>query len=70
MVDARDKRRKIWESGENYNAVMEESVPPEFRGMAVLFDDSLLESWYKKVPEHRYVVLEMSKVHSLTQLPD
>lgn len=37
-----------------YRRVLEDSVPAEFRNIAVLFHESLLESWYRKVGEHKY----------------
>lgn len=43
----------IHESDERYREALAQSVPPEFRDIAVLFDVSLQKSWYEKVEEFR-----------------
>jgi hypothetical protein len=44
---------RIHEDDEFYHQMLIESVPAEFRDMAVLFHKSLQESWYAKVQEFR-----------------
>ena len=34
---------------------LRQSIPPEFRNMALFFNNKLLEAWYPKIAEHRYV---------------
>jgi hypothetical protein len=52
LVDVKDKDRAIFSSEENYARAVRELVPPEFRSMAVLFDESLLQSWYPAIKSH------------------
>ncbi|KAL2131357.1 hypothetical protein VTI74DRAFT_5192 [Chaetomium olivicolor] len=52
LVDVKDENRKIFDSDENYRRAIRELVPPEFQNMTVLFDETLLESWYPKVKSH------------------
>jgi hypothetical protein len=32
---------------------LRKSIPPEFRNIALLFNNKLLEAWYPKIPDHR-----------------
>jgi len=52
LVHVRDPERNIFGSEANYAAALDELLPPELRPMAVLFDNSLLESWYPKIKDH------------------
>jgi hypothetical protein len=52
LVDVKDKERHIFSNDENYLRAVDELVPPEFRDLAVLFDETLLESWYPKIKTH------------------
>jgi hypothetical protein len=52
LVDVKDKERKIFSSEKNYLRAVQELVPPEFQGIAVLFDESLLRSWYPEIKSH------------------
>jgi hypothetical protein len=52
LVHIRDKEKGIFDSREKYKAALEEFVPAELRGMVVLFDENLLQSWYPKVENH------------------
>lgn len=52
LVDVKNGTWNIHKDTESYNRVVREYVPAEFRDMAVLFDDSMLESWYPDVGEH------------------
>ena len=56
LVDVKDEdgTRHIFHNTQDYDKALEELVPREFRDMAVLFDQKLLESWYPEIPEHRY----------------
>ncbi|GJN66370.1 hypothetical protein PLICBS_000388 [Purpureocillium lilacinum] len=54
LVDVQDESKKIFESKANYDAAFAAmDLPPELRSIAVLWDDSLLKSWYAAVEEHR-----------------
>ncbi len=56
LVDMKEKDRRIFDTSEAYaKALADSGIPPEFRSIAVLWDDHLLKSWYPKVPEHRLV---------------
>ncbi|KAK4140486.1 uncharacterized protein C8A04DRAFT_14913 [Dichotomopilus funicola] len=52
MVDVKDKRRAIFASEENYRRAVQDLVPPEFQDMAVLFDETVLQSWYPGIQTH------------------
>jgi hypothetical protein len=52
LVHIKDKSKGIFSSDANYQAALNDAVPPELRGITVLFDESLLESWYFKVGDH------------------
>ncbi len=52
LVDVKNASRGIFSSPAAYQRALEELVPAEFRGMAVLFDETLLASWYPKVGMH------------------
>jgi hypothetical protein len=52
LVDVKDKDRNIFGSEQNYTRAVQELVPPEFQGMAVLFDETLLASWYPAIKTH------------------
>lgn len=54
LVDVkREDGAKIHEDDEFYQQVLNESVPEEFRNIAVLFHRSLQSSWYPEVDEFR-----------------
>lgn len=53
LVDVKEKESRIHEDDNEYERVLRESVPEEFRSMTVLWHTTLLKSWYKKVLEHR-----------------
>ncbi|KAL2148060.1 hypothetical protein VTI28DRAFT_116 [Corynascus sepedonium] len=52
LVDVKDKSRNIFSSEENYQRAVKELVPSEFQGIAVLFDETLLQSWYPNIKTH------------------
>ncbi|KAK4096023.1 hypothetical protein N658DRAFT_528044 [Parathielavia hyrcaniae] len=52
LVDVKDTGRNVFSSDENYRRAVEELVPSEFRGMTVLFDETLLQSWYPRIKTH------------------
>jgi hypothetical protein len=52
LVDVKDKGRDIFASEDNYRRAVQELVPAEFQGMAVLFDETLLQSWYPSIKTH------------------
>ncbi len=52
LVDVKNTSRAIFASEANYQRAITELVPPEFWGIAVLFDETLLASWYPRVKEH------------------
>ena len=52
LVYIKDKARQIFHSVAIYETGLRDALPPELQSVAVLFDVSLLESWYRKVPEH------------------
>lgn len=54
LVDMKDYQPYIFASDENYEKALSElGLPAEFREIAVLWDDRLLESWYPDIAEHR-----------------
>ncbi|KAG9943567.1 hypothetical protein KCU85_g8616, partial [Aureobasidium melanogenum] len=67
LVDVKDKEAGIHTNPEAYDRVLRESVPPEFQDIAVLFDDSLLESWYLDVVEHLPIMQIMQPLQIFAQ---
>ena len=55
LVDIKDLSQQIHKDPVAYATLLEECVPPELQNIAVLFDKTLLESWYPKVLDHRRV---------------
>lgn len=51
-MDVKDLEARIHENEASYAIELEKSVPLEFRDMVVLFEQSLLESWYLDVLQH------------------
>ena len=52
LVHIKDRSKNIFKNAAAYEAALNTAVPPEFRDIAVLFDESLLEAWYPEVGEH------------------
>ncbi|KAH0279150.1 hypothetical protein KCU71_g17330, partial [Aureobasidium melanogenum] len=67
LVDVKDREAGIHTNTEAYDRVLRESVPPEFQDIAVLFDDSLLESWYPDVVEHLPIMQIMQPLQIFAQ---
>lgn len=67
LVDVKDKEAGIHTDSEAYNRILREAVPPEFQDIAVLFDDSLLESWYPDVGEHLAIMQIMQPLQIFAQ---
>ncbi|KAI5240997.1 hypothetical protein E4T42_08204 [Aureobasidium subglaciale] len=67
LVDVKDKEAGIHKSAEVYDRVLREAVPPELQDIAVLFDDSLLESWYPDVVEHLPIMQIMQPLQIFAQ---
>lgn len=55
LVDVKNKSQGIPRGAAAYTAMLNNCVPKELRSMAVLFDETLLESWYPDVVDHRSV---------------
>jgi hypothetical protein len=51
MVDVKDKELNLWDN-ETYSSTLQRSVPEEFRDIAILFNEPLLQAWFPKVDEH------------------
>jgi hypothetical protein len=67
LVDVKDKEAGIHNDTEAYDRVLRKSVPAEFQDIAVLFDDSLLESWYPDVAEHLPIMQIMQPLQIFAQ---
>jgi hypothetical protein len=67
LVDVKDKEAGIHHDSEAYDRVLREAVPAEFQDIAVLFDDSLLESWYPDVGEHLPIMQIMQPLQIFAQ---
>ncbi|KAI4757886.1 hypothetical protein E4T52_10006 [Aureobasidium sp. EXF-3400] len=67
LVDVKDKEAGIHKDPEAYDRVLRESVPSEFQDIAVLFDDTLLESWYPDVGEHLPIMQIMQPMQIFAQ---
>ena len=57
LVDIKDTSQEIHKDPAAYATALKNCVPPELQDIAVLFDKTLLESWYPGVPDHRYVLV-------------
>ena len=55
LVDVQDQRSEFLRSRRSYDNVLNHVVPRELRGITVLFDKSLLESWYPLTGNHAWV---------------
>jgi hypothetical protein len=55
LVDIKNKSQNIHKDPAAYAAMLEYCVPEELRSIAILFDETLLESWYPGVVDHRCV---------------
>ncbi|KAL1845333.1 hypothetical protein VTK73DRAFT_658 [Phialemonium thermophilum] len=54
LVNIRGPESNVTRSREAYDeAFRKADIPPEFRSIAILWDESLLRSWYPKVEEYR-----------------
>ncbi|KEQ70751.1 hypothetical protein M436DRAFT_33990, partial [Aureobasidium namibiae CBS 147.97] len=67
LVDVKDNEAGIHTNPEAYDRILREAVPPEFQKIAVLFDDSLLESWYPDVGEHLAIMQIMQPLQIFAQ---
>ncbi|KAG9663037.1 hypothetical protein KCU95_g4145, partial [Aureobasidium melanogenum] len=52
LVDVKYLDTHVHSDDAGYASVLENSVPEEFRDMTILFDTTMLESWYPAVLEH------------------
>lgn len=57
LVNVKKRSPDMYKTRAASAAVLEECVPKELRSIAVLFDETLLESWYLGIVDHRYVLL-------------
>lgn len=53
LVNVKDPDIRLEEDDVAYEQAMLESVPEEFRDMAILFNERTLKAWYPLVKEHR-----------------
>ncbi|KAK3317273.1 hypothetical protein B0T19DRAFT_288775 [Cercophora scortea] len=54
LVDMKKHNQTIFRSAEGYEAALiDAGVPPELRSIAIMWDDSMLETWYPDIYEHR-----------------
>ncbi|THY70968.1 hypothetical protein D6C94_08122 [Aureobasidium pullulans] len=67
LVDVKDQEAGIFTDPEAYDRVLREAVPPELQDIAVLFDDSLLDSWYPNVVEHLAIMQIMQPFQIFAQ---
>lgn len=67
LVDVKDKEANIHRDPDAYERVLREVVPPELQDIAVLFDESLLESWYPDVVEHLAIMQIMQPLQIFAQ---
>jgi Protein of unknown function (DUF3405) len=56
LVDVKNKSQGIREDPVACATMLERCVPTEFQSIAVLFDETSLESWYPEVGDHRCVL--------------
>lgn len=68
LVDVKDLDGYIHSDDTGYASVLEKFVPQEFRDMAVLFDTTMLESWYPAVLEHSPFWQMMQPLQLFSQL--
>ncbi|KAH0027925.1 hypothetical protein KCU78_g3811, partial [Aureobasidium melanogenum] len=68
LVDVKDLDAHVHSDDAGHASVLEKSVPQEFRDMAVLFDTTMLESWYPAVVEHSPFWQMMQPLQLFSQL--
>jgi hypothetical protein len=52
LVHVKDDELPIFSDSKTMNR-LRNSIPAEFRSMALFFNNKLLEAWYPKIVEHR-----------------
>ncbi|RYZ83667.1 MAG: FAD-dependent oxidoreductase, partial [Proteobacteria bacterium] len=67
QLDVKDQEAGIFTDPEAYDRILREAVPPELQDIAVLFDDSLLDSWYPDVVEHLAIMQIMQPFQIFAQ---
>ncbi len=69
LVEVKDITIPIFEDEKAYKQTLSKSVPDEFSDVTILFNRELLEKWYPKVGEHKYVNDNpISFIHTLIAL--
>ena len=53
LVQIKNTTLDIFSDSDLYNTILEKVVPPELRGITLLWSEALLEAWYPKIPGHR-----------------
>ncbi|KJZ79597.1 hypothetical protein HIM_01066 [Hirsutella minnesotensis 3608] len=53
LVHSKDPGRRIFDDHETYQAVLNESVPPEFRGITVLWNDEQMTNIYTELKDEQ-----------------
>ncbi|KAI5860268.1 hypothetical protein GGS23DRAFT_242163 [Durotheca rogersii] len=56
FVHVKDTSLAIWEDEETYQYVLARNVPPEFRGIAILWNDEATQSMYPKIDPKKATV--------------
>lgn len=56
LVDVKRDDEDIWGSDADYQNALRDTVPEEFREMAILFNEELMKAWYPYVKEYRPVL--------------
>lgn len=56
LIHVRDDEMPIYSDAKTMEK-LRKSIPKEFRKLALFFNTKLLEAWYPKIAEHRYVQL-------------
>lgn len=49
LVHVKNATFEIWSNNEVYQEVLKASVPPEFQGISILWNQNLLQEWYSEI---------------------
>ena len=55
LVEIENNAKPLFTDSNVYSTLLDESVPNEFKGNALLFSRALFDKWYPKVGKHRYI---------------
>ncbi|KAJ5183661.1 hypothetical protein N7492_001277 [Penicillium capsulatum] len=67
LIHVKDEELPIFSDAKTMQR-LRKSIPPEFRNMALFFNDKLLEAWYPKIVEHSPILQHHQPLQIFSQL--